>query len=137
MLLRSLSLEWRFAHSSAETVVIAAFPWPLLRLHQAIVSSDAVRDHALNGGWVEEANGPYSGEFGELFETHEDRADILRWVASGFGVVALAAALWHTRTGALRAVLSGLVLVGAVATGIYVVLTGDAGAQVAWYGVKG
>jgi hypothetical protein len=109
--------------------------WPMVAL--VLISVGAIWTAYFSGGWVEEANGPYSGEFGKLFETHEDRADILRWVATGFGVVALAAAWWHTRTGALRAVLSALVLAGAVATGIYVILTGDAGAQVAWYGVNG
>jgi hypothetical protein len=34
-------------------------------------------------------------------------------------------------------VLTALVGVGAIATGIYVVLVGDAGAQAAWYGVDG
>jgi len=109
--------------------------WPLVAL--VVIAVGAIWTAYFSGGWVQDANGPYSGEFGELFETHEDRANILRWVASGFGVVALAAAWWHTRAGAARVVLSGLVLVGAVATGVYVVLTGDAGAQVAWYGVKG
>ena len=109
--------------------------WPMVGL--VVIAVGAIWTAYFSGGWVEEANGPYTGEFGALFETHEERADILRWVASGFGLVALAAAWWHTRTGALRAVLSGLVLVGAVATAIYVVLTGDAGAQVAWYGVNG
>ena len=40
-------------------------------------------------------------------QKHEDRAQILRWVASGFAVVAFAAAWWHTRTGAMRTVLPG------------------------------
>lgn len=109
--------------------------WPLVVL--VLVAVGAIWTAYFSGGWVKDANGPYGGEFGELVKTHEDRADILRWVASGFGIVALAAAWWHTRTGALRAVLSGLVLVGAIATGVYVVLTGDAGAQAAWNGIDG
>jgi hypothetical protein len=109
--------------------------WPLVVL--VVVAVGAIWVAYLSGGWVKDANGPYAGEFAELVETHEDRAMILRWVASGFGIVALAAAWWHTRPGALRVVLTGLVLVGAIATGTYVILVGDAGAQVAWYGVKG
>ncbi len=57
-------------------------------------------------------------------------------MASGFGLVAFAAAWWHTRTGPMRTVLLGLTAAGAIATGIYVALVGDAGAHVAWYGVK-
>jgi hypothetical protein len=109
--------------------------WPLVVVVAVAVGSVWVA--YLSGGWVKDANGPYSGEFAELVQTHEDRARILRWVASGFGVVTLAAAWWHTRPGAMRAVLTGLVGAGAIATGIYVVLVGDAGAQAAWFGVNG
>jgi predicted membrane protein DUF2231 len=109
--------------------------WPLVVV--VVVAVGAVWVAYLSGGWVKDANGPYSGEFGELVQTHEDRAKILRWVASGFGVVTLAAAWWHTRPGAMRTVLTLLVGAGAIATGIYVVLVGDAGAQAAWYGVNG
>jgi hypothetical protein len=109
--------------------------WPLVVVVAVAVGS--IWTAYLSGGWVKDANGPYTGEFAELVDTHEDRAKILRWVASGFAVASFAAAWWHTRPGAIRALLTGLVAVGAVATGVYVVLTGDAGAQVAWYGVNG
>ena len=108
--------------------------WPLVVVVAIAVGSIWVA--YFSGEDVEEANGPYAGEFGKLFETHEDRANMLRWVASGFAVVSFAAAWWHTRTGPMRVVLLGLTGVGAIATGIYVVLTGDAGAQLAWYNVK-
>lgn len=108
--------------------------WPMVVL--VVVAVGTIWAAYVSGGWVKDANGPYAGEFGELVETHEDRAMILRWVASGFGVVALMAAWWHTRTGALRAVLTGLVILGALATAVYVILVGDAGAQAAWYGVN-
>lgn len=128
--------------SALAGVLYAAVPrwrdrlrWPLVVV--VVIAVGAVWVAYISGGQVEDANGPYTGKFGELFETHEDRAKILRWVASGFGIVALAAAWWHTRTGPLRAVLLGLTGVGAIATGVYVVLTGDAGAQLAWYNVKG
>jgi hypothetical protein len=109
--------------------------WPLLVVVAVAVGSIWVA--FVSGGWVKDANGPYSGEFADLVATHEDRARILRWVATGFGVVTLAAAWWHSRPGAMRALLIALVAAGAVATGVYVVLVGDAGAQVAWYGVNG
>lgn len=112
-----------------------ALRWPFVVV--LVVAVGAIWVAYLSGEDVEEANGPYDGEFGELFETHEERADMLRWVATGFAVVGFVTAWWHTRTGALRAVLLGLTAVGAVATGVYVVLTGDAGAQMAWYGVEG
>ena len=101
-----------------------------------VIAVGAIWVAYISGGQVEDANGPYTGEFGDLVEKHEDRAAILRWVASAFGIVALVAAWWHTRTGPMRMILLGLTGVGAVATGVYVVLTGDAGAHVAWYGVK-
>jgi len=112
-----------------------ALRWPFVVV--LVVAVGAIWVAYLSGEDVEEANGPYDGEFGRLFETHEERADMLRWVATGFAVVGFVTAWWHTRTGALRAVLLGLTAVGAVATGVYVVLTGDAGAQMAWYGVEG
>jgi hypothetical protein len=78
-----------------------------------------------------------SGEVGEMVETHEERAETLRLVMSGFAVVAFLAAWLHTRSGAVRGLLTGLVVVGAVATGVWTVLTGDAGAQIAWNGING
>ena len=108
--------------------------WPLVVVTAIAVGSIWVS--YISGQAVQDANGPYTGEFAELVQTHEDRAKILRWVASGFALVTFAAAWWHTRPGGMRVVLTGLVGIGAVATGIYVVLTGDAGAHVAWYGVK-
>lgn len=112
-----------------------ALRWPLAVVVAIAVGSIWVA--YLSGEDVVEANGPYTGEFADLVDTHQDRAGILRWVASGFAVVAFAAAWWHTRTGAVRTVLLLLTGAGAVATGVYVALTGDAGAQVAWYGVNG
>ena len=108
--------------------------WPLVVVVAVAVGS--IWTAYLSGGWVKDAN-EFSGEFAELVKTHEDRAKILRWVASGFGLVSVAAAWWHTRPGAMRVVLMVLVAAGAIATGVYVVLTGDAGAQIAWFGVEG
>ena len=128
--------------SALAGVLYAAVPgwrdklrWPLVAVVAIAVGSIWVA--YFSGQDVREANGPYAGEFAELVETHEDRAGILRWVASGFGLVSVAAAWWHTRPGAMRVVLMVLVAAGAIATGVYVVLTGDAGAQIAWFGVEG
>jgi hypothetical protein len=108
--------------------------WPLLVVVAVAVGS--IWTAYLSGQWVKDAN-PFSGELAELLETHESRAKILRWVASGFGLVTLAAVGWHNRPGPMRVLLALLVGAGAVATGVYVVLTGDAGAQIAWFGVEG
>jgi hypothetical protein len=110
--------------------------WPLMIF--AVVAVGVIWTAYLSGGQLLDANpNSYQGDFAALVETHEDRAKILRWVASGFGLVSLAAALWYARPGALRNVLTTLVLVGGVATAVYCVLVGDAGAQIAWYGING
>lgn len=73
-----------------------------------------------------------TGEFADRLDTHADRGNLLRWVASGFGVVTLAAVWLHDRTGPVRVALSaGVVLLG-LATVVATVLTGDAGAQAVW-----
>lgn len=108
--------------------------WPLVVVVAVAVGS--IWTAYLSGQEVKESN-EFGGEIAELLETHEDRAKILRWVASGFALVSFAAAWWHTRPGPMRVVFTLLVAVGAVGTGVYVVLTGDAGAQIAWFGVEG
>jgi hypothetical protein len=90
----------------------------------------------LSGEDLEEAN-QYGGELATLLETHEDRAGMLRLLMSGYAGAALLAAWQHARGGPVRALLTGLVLVLAVLAGIWTVLTGDAGAQIAWYGTNG
>ncbi|GAA4695565.1 DUF2231 domain-containing protein [Nocardioides conyzicola] len=65
-------------------------------------------------------------------QTHEDRAGQLLWVTIAFGVIALAAGWFATRTGALRIVLDLLLAVAAVATLVLVFLTGEAGARAVW-----
>jgi myo-inositol-1(or 4)-monophosphatase len=52
-----------------------------------------------------------------------------RLVITGFAVVTVAAAFLHDRKGPLRILLGVLVAAGAIGTIVYVVLTGDAGAQ--------
>ena len=108
--------------------------WPLAVL--AAIAVGAVWAAYLTGEQLVDAN-TYGGPLAELVETHQDRAEILRLAASAFAVVSFVAAWWHPRGGALRNVLAALVGVGAAVTLVYVVLVGDAGAQIAWYGVNG
>ena len=73
------------------------------------------------------------GEAREKIEEHEEYAETLRLLATGFAVVTVVAAGWlHRRSGAVRYALSALVAVGAVLTLVWTVLTGDAGAQAVW-----
>ena len=90
----------------------------------------------LSGEDLEEAN-QYGGPLAELLETHEERAEMLRLLMTGYAAAALVAAWQHARRGPVRFLLTGLVVVLAVLTGIWTVLTGDAGAQIAWYGTNG
>lgn len=108
--------------------------WPLVAT--AAIALGAIWVAHLSGEELTEAN-TYGGPLAELVETHEERADLLRISMTVFAALSFLAAWWHTRTGPVRLVTSGLVAVSAVVTLVYVVLTGDAGAQVAWYGVEG
>ena len=72
------------------------------------------------------------GEARDLIERHEELAGTLRLVTSGFAIVTVAATWLHHRSGPLRIVLGVLVAVGAVATLVWTVMTGDAGAQAVW-----
>jgi hypothetical protein len=106
--------------------------WPLVLSVVVLVVS--VWASYLSGEQLE-ATGNYAGDpIGPLLETHEERAGILRISASVFAVVALVTAFVNTRSTGVRTGLAGLTAAAAVVTGIYVVLTGDAGAQIAWYG---
>jgi hypothetical protein len=73
-----------------------------------------------------------SGELQDNIDKHDELAHTLRWVTTGFAVVTVAATWLHDRTGPTRVVLNVLVAVGAVATLVYVGLTGDAGARSVW-----
>ena len=69
------------------------------------------------------------GAFAEQLDEHEDLADTLRWVVSGFGAASVLAAWLHSRQGLVRALLMVLLAAGAIATLVYVVLTGEAGSK--------
>ncbi len=130
--------------SALAGVLYAAVPrwrdticWPMVAL--AAVALVAIWVAYLSGEDVKDANplnyanDPLAG----LLETHEERAGILRWSMTGFAVVAFVAAWLHTRTGPTRIVLGVGVGALGVLTLVYTVLTGDAGAQIAWYGTEG
>ena len=70
-----------------------------------------------------------TGEFAKQLDEHEDFAGILRWVVTGFGLVSLVAAWVHGRQGAVRMLLMVLLAAGAIATLVYVFLTGEAGSR--------
>jgi len=108
--------------------------WPLVVA--VLVAVGAIWVAYLSGEDLEEAN-QYGGPLAELLETHEERAEMLRLLMSGYAAAVLLAAWQHARTGPLRVLLAGLVVVLAVLTGVWTVLTGDAGAQIAWYGTNG
>jgi uncharacterized membrane protein len=108
--------------------------WPLVAA--VAIAFVAIWVAYFSGEDLEQAN-TYGGPLAELVETHEERAGILRISVTAFAALSFLAAWWHTRTGLVRMVMSGLVAVSGVVTLIYVYLTGDAGAQIAWYGVQG
>jgi len=76
----------------------------------------------------------FSGEALAKIHKHEDYANLLRWIASGYGVVTVVATWQHSRSGTSRVVLGALVAVGAVGTLVWTILTEDAGARAVWGG---
>jgi uncharacterized membrane protein len=108
--------------------------WPLVAT--VAIAFVAIWVAYFSGEDLEEAN-TYGGPLAALVETHEERAGVLRISVTAFALLSFLAAWWHTRTGLVRLVMSGLVAVSGVVTLVYVYLTGDAGAQIAWYGIEG
>ncbi|WP_134742038.1 DUF2231 domain-containing protein [Nocardioides sp. 503] len=108
--------------------------WPLVAT--VAIAFVAIWVAYFSGEDLEEAN-TYGGPLAALVETHEERAGVLRISVTAFALLSFLAAWWHTRTGPVRLVMSGLVAVSGVVTLVYVYLTGDAGAQIAWYGIEG
>jgi len=74
----------------------------------------------------------FSGEALDRIHTHQSYARTLRWITSGFAAVTILATWLHSRTGPTRIALGLLVVIGAVLTLIWTVLTGDAGARAVW-----
>jgi hypothetical protein len=106
--------------------------WPTLAL--VVIAVGAIWAAYLTGGnfYASDRFANVSGELRDNIETHEEYAGTLRWIASGFGIVALAATYLHARTGATRTALGALLAVGAVATLVWVFLTGEAGSRSVW-----
>jgi uncharacterized membrane protein len=73
-----------------------------------------------------------TGEFADKLQTHEDLGSLLRWVASGFVVVALVATGLHKKPGLPTVLVSALLVVASIATIVLTVMTGDAGSQAVW-----
>jgi uncharacterized membrane protein len=108
--------------------------WPLVAA--VTIALVSVWVAYLSGEQLEEAN-QYGGPLAELLETHEDRAGVLRISVTAFAVVTYVAAWAQSRPGRLGSALAGVTAGLAVLTAVYAVLTGDAGAQIAWYGTEG
>ncbi|WP_436698532.1 DUF2231 domain-containing protein [Nocardioides sp. BYT-33-1] len=105
--------------------------WPLVVL--AAVSVLSVWVAFLSGEDLrEERFATATGPFAERLDDHETWAERLRIGASVFAVLAFAAAWFHSRSGAVRAALTALTVLGGVATLVLAFLTGDAGAQATW-----
>lgn len=105
--------------------------WPLLVL--VLAGTGAIWAAYLTGVNFR-ASRPYftQGPLAEKVAHHAQLASTLRLVNSAFAVVTVAAVWLHDRRGGLRVVLSVLVAVAALATLVWTVLTGDAGARAVW-----
>jgi uncharacterized membrane protein len=106
--------------------------WPTLVL--AVVAFGAIWAAYLTGDnfFDDPKFANFSGELLDKIEKHESYARTLRWIATGFGIVTVAATYLHDREGTRRTVLNVLVVILAVLTLVWVVLTGDAGARAVW-----
>lgn len=105
--------------------------WPMLLL--AFIATAAIWTAFLTGQNFRDSKDFFTqGPLADKVKKHADLAATLRLVTSGFFVVALLSAWLHDRTGAVRATLGVLLVGSAVATLVYVILTGDAGAQAVW-----
>jgi hypothetical protein len=74
----------------------------------------------------------FSQKIQDRIATHQGYARTLRWMTTGFAAVTVVATWLHSRTGAVRAGLGLLVVLGAVLTLVWVALTGEAGARAVW-----
>lgn len=102
--------------------------WPLLVL--ALLSVVLIWVAYLAGEDLREDRfATAQGAFAEQLDEHEDLADTLRWVVTGFGAVSVLAAWLHSRPGLVRVLLMVLLAAGAIATMVYVFLTGEAGTR--------
>jgi hypothetical protein len=105
--------------------------WPMLVL--VLVATGAIWAAYLTGVSFRDSKDFFTeGAIGEKVRKHERLAGKLRLATSAFAIVAFLAAWFHTRSGAVRILLSVLVAVAALGTLVLTILTGDAGAQAVW-----
>lgn len=102
--------------------------WPAVAL--AVAATLSIVAAYLSGRDFLDANPALARE--PLVAIHEERAELLLWLAIGYGVVSLAAHALHRRVGAVRVAARGLLAVAAVAVLVQVVRVGDAGARAVW-----
>ncbi len=102
--------------------------WPAMTL--ALVSAVFIWVAYLTGGDLRDDRfATASGAFAAQLDQHEDLAGTLRWLVSGFALVAVVAARLHSRQGGVRVLIMLLLAVGAIATLVYAFLTGEAGSR--------
>ncbi len=106
--------------------------WPTLVLAVVAVGSIWAAYLTGNNFFASDHFKGFSGEILDRIATHQSYARTLRWIATGFGIVTVAATYLHSRPGTQRTVLHGLVVVLAVLTLVWTALTGDAGARAVW-----
>jgi cytochrome c biogenesis protein CcdA len=126
--------------SALSGIAYVAFPswrdrlrWVTLVL--VLIATGAIWTAALSGeNFLETADRfkGLQGEAAEKIHDHEELGEMLRNVVTGYAIVTILATWQHRREGALRYLLGGLVVVGAIATLVYTILTGDAGARAVW-----
>lgn len=107
--------------------------WVTLGL--ALVAFGAIWMAALSGENFYESdrfNGIEGTVVEENIDEHEELGEMLRNIVTAFAVVTGLAVWQHKREGAARYVLGALVVVAALGTLVYTVMTGDAGAQAVW-----
>ena len=101
--------------------------WPMVVL--AVIATGAIVVAYLSGDNFLESKPEL--EASPQVQAHEDLGTQLLWITLGFGLVALLAG-FLARRGALRVGLDVLLAVTAVLVLVWVVRTGDAGAQAVW-----
>jgi uncharacterized membrane protein len=107
--------------------------WPMLAL--AVVAFGSIWMAVLSGQDFYDSDrfaGAEGTPVAAAIDDHQELGETLRWVVSGFLVLAVVAAWQHRREGAARHVLGVLLAAAAVGTLVYTVLSGDSGAQAVW-----
>ena len=107
--------------------------WPVLVLTVIAVGSIWAAYITGTNFFASDRFATVSGELKDHIETHKGYASTLRWIASAFGIVTVAATYYyHSREGTARTVLNALVALTAIGTLVWVILTGDAGSRSVW-----